>query len=508
MMRNRFRIEDWLVEVRLGRVSRNGKTVHLEPQVMKVLAYLASKPHEVVSKDELLSELWNGNVASDASLARCISRIRVVFGDDARKPRIVETIPKVGYRLIAEVNTRRPVEAAPVSSRPSNRSMPAAAALVLGVAISAKISNPTETPLESVYDAAAVEAYRQGRELHSKYTYAFNQNSIAHFETALTIEPEFGLAYAGLADALVQEAHYWNGGREAEALQLATRAVELEPERVESHRALGKALAINGEGVAALEAYQAALELDPADWAAALQSANLRFQRLEFEQAEALYLQALEHAPNLDVAMSNLGYLYLKSGDVEAARHWFDRALERFPLQQQAGARLAMLEMFTGETGKALARCERLVESYPTHYSCLQLLAVGNLIEGELTRARQGFDAVLAAYPEDRYARLGNARVLIAEGRRNDATALIDSVLAETRNQLAEGDAEAYDYWLMAGCYTLLGDELSAYQWFDKAAQAGRRFSLWDANDPLFSSLHGDGRFDGYIAATAGLSSR
>jgi DNA-binding winged helix-turn-helix (wHTH) protein/Tfp pilus assembly protein PilF len=505
MMGDQFRIEDWLVEVRLGRVSRNGLTVHLEPQVMKVLAYLAARPHEVISKDELLTELWNGNCASDASLARCISRIRVVLGDDARKAHIVETIPKVGYRLVGRVR------------RPANRNTriaisrwlgAAAAAVVLGVAISAGISGPSEMRLESVYDAAAVDAYRKGLELYNKYTYPFNQNSIAHFEKALAIEPDFGLAYAGLADALVQEAHYWKGDRKADALKFAGQAVALEPQRVESHRALGKALAINGEDVAALHAYHKALELDPADWVSALQSANLRFQRLEFEQAEALYLQTLEHAPNLDVAMSNLGYLYLKSGNVEAARRWFDRALERFPLQQQAGGRLAMLELFTGETGKALARCERLVESYPAHYSCLQLLAVGSLIEGDFGKARQGFDAVLASYPEDRYARLGNAKVLIAEGRHREAEELIESVIAETSDKLAESDAESYDYWLMAGCHTLLGDDALAYQWFDKAAQAGRRFSLWDANDPLFASLHGDRRFDGYIAATAVVSPR
>ena len=48
----------------------------------------------------------------------------------------------------------------------------------------------------------------------------------------------------------------------------------------------------------------------------------------------------------------------------------------------------------------------------------------------------------------------------------------------------------------------MLGNNADAYEWFDKAAEAGRRFFLWDKADPLFAGLRGDGRFDHYIAAT------
>ena len=506
MMEKSFRIEDWLVEVRLGRLSGEGRTVHLEPQVMKVLAFLASKPDEVVTKDELLGELWNGNIASDAALARCISRIRVAFGDNSKEPRIIETIPKIGYRLIADVQHG----SADVASRSGWKWLAAAAVgLVLAVATVGQFIGDGDADALAGHNEKAVEAYRKGRDQHARYTYPFNQNAIAHFERALEIDPDFGLAYAGLSDALVQEAFYWGGERAAEALRYAERAVELEPARVESVRALGKALEINGFEEDALDAFKQALEIEPDDWASALQSANLYFRRLDFDNAERYYLVALRLSPNLDVAMSNLGFLYLKSGDIEEARQWFDRALELFPLQQQAASRLAMLEMFIGQPDQARTRCERLVESYPKHYGCLQLLAVTSLAQNNLEEALAGFTRVLDTFPGDRYARLGKAKVLLNQAKRTEAINLVEKVLSETNEKITNGESEAYDYWLIAGCHTLLGDTTVAYEWFNKAAEAGRRFSLWDETDPLFTTLRGDRRFDHYIAATRfGHSSR
>ena len=504
MMESKFRMEGWLVDVRLGRLSRGSGAVHLEPQVMKVLAYLASKPHEVVTKDELLRELWRDNVASDAALARCMSRIRVAFGDDPKQPRFIETIPKIGYRLIAGVQQALPDNA----SRSGRHWLAAAAAgLLLVVVLAGQFTGPSSADALTGHNKEAVEAYHKGRDQHAKYTYPFNQNAIIHFETALEIDPSFGLAHAGLSEALVQEAHYWGGERAAEALRHAQRAVELEPERVESARALGKALASNGFYDRALDAFDKVLEIDPDDWASALQSANLHFQRLDFDNAETFYLIALRSAPNLDVAMSNLGYLYLKSGNTEAARQWFDRALDLFPLQQQAASRLAMLDMFTGYPDEARLRCERLVESYPRNYGCMQLLAVNSLAQGNFEEALREFTRVLDAFPDDRYARLGKAKVLMAQKKQPEAIGLVEEVLATTNEKIASGDSESYDYWLVAGCHAVLGNADDAYDSFDKAAEAGRRFFLWDEADPLFEDLRSDSRFHHYIAATRPVDS-
>jgi DNA-binding winged helix-turn-helix (wHTH) protein len=103
-----FRINDWLVQPQINSVERDGKTWHLEPKVMQVLVHLASHPNEVLSKDRLLEAVWHDTFVGDDVLVRCISEIRYVFGDDPKSSRIIQTIPKGGYRLIAAVTPLSP----------------------------------------------------------------------------------------------------------------------------------------------------------------------------------------------------------------------------------------------------------------------------------------------------------------------------------------------------------------------------------------------------------------
>ena len=105
-----FRLGPWLVEPSLSTVSRNGSAVHLEPKVMEVLVCLARQPGEAVTKDQLLKTVWPETFVSDDALTRAISELRRVLEDDAREPDFIQTIPKRGYRLVAQV---QPVNGAP-----------------------------------------------------------------------------------------------------------------------------------------------------------------------------------------------------------------------------------------------------------------------------------------------------------------------------------------------------------------------------------------------------------
>jgi DNA-binding winged helix-turn-helix (wHTH) protein len=115
-----FRIDDWLVQPQINSVQKEGKTWHLEPKVMQVLLQLASHPNEVLSKDRLLEAVWHDTFVGDDVLVRCISEIRYVFGDDPKSSRVIQTIPKGGYRMIAAVTAEVPIiePATSVSGRP------------------------------------------------------------------------------------------------------------------------------------------------------------------------------------------------------------------------------------------------------------------------------------------------------------------------------------------------------------------------------------------------------
>ena len=112
-MKGDFRIGSWLIEPTLNRIGRNGSSRHLEPKVMRVLVCLAEGKGKVVSKQQLVNECWTGTFVTDDVLTRSISELRDAFGDNARDPRIIQTIPKQGYRLVlpvAEQSTAAPAQ--------------------------------------------------------------------------------------------------------------------------------------------------------------------------------------------------------------------------------------------------------------------------------------------------------------------------------------------------------------------------------------------------------------
>lgn len=78
--------------------------VRLEPKAMQVLVYLAEREGKVISRAELEEKVWEGRIVGEDALTNTISKLRRAFSDNARHPKVIETLPKTGYRLIAEVD--------------------------------------------------------------------------------------------------------------------------------------------------------------------------------------------------------------------------------------------------------------------------------------------------------------------------------------------------------------------------------------------------------------------
>src|SRR5512143_2991231 len=104
MMPGEFKVGDWLIEPDLNRATRGGQVVQIEPKILEVLACLADHAGEVLSKERIVRTVWSGTFVSDGILSYSISELRKKLGDDARNPRIIQTISRKGYRLIAPVS--------------------------------------------------------------------------------------------------------------------------------------------------------------------------------------------------------------------------------------------------------------------------------------------------------------------------------------------------------------------------------------------------------------------
>ncbi len=98
-----FRLGEWEVRRDEGLLCSGDRSVRLEPRVMDVLVHLAAHPDRMVSKEELLAEVWGGAFVEEGALSQAIHSLRKALGDDARQPRFIQTVPKRGYRLVAAV---------------------------------------------------------------------------------------------------------------------------------------------------------------------------------------------------------------------------------------------------------------------------------------------------------------------------------------------------------------------------------------------------------------------
>ena len=87
------------------RLTRDGAPVELSGRYLDALVVLVGTPGKLVSKERFLEEVWHGVPVTDEALTQCIKALRRALGDDAARPRFIETVPKYGYRFISEVST-------------------------------------------------------------------------------------------------------------------------------------------------------------------------------------------------------------------------------------------------------------------------------------------------------------------------------------------------------------------------------------------------------------------
>ena len=141
--KSELRIGDWRVQPQLNRIAGRGEEHQLEPKVMEVLLRLARQPGAVVSRDQLLSDVWPDTVVVETAVFRAVSELRRAFDDDPKNPRVIDTVRKRGYRLIAPVEHWRDAlspDLAMAAARGRPRSWRAVGLGAFGLALAATVA--------------------------------------------------------------------------------------------------------------------------------------------------------------------------------------------------------------------------------------------------------------------------------------------------------------------------------------------------------------------------------
>src|SRR6476661_4566799 len=117
-MAGSFVFEQFVLDPDDRQLRRGADPVELNGRYFDALALLVHERGKLVSKDRFLDEVWRGVPVTDEALTQCVRTLRRQLGDDASRPRFIETVPKHGYRFIA------PVRALEASGRPADSPRP------------------------------------------------------------------------------------------------------------------------------------------------------------------------------------------------------------------------------------------------------------------------------------------------------------------------------------------------------------------------------------------------
>jgi DNA-binding winged helix-turn-helix (wHTH) protein len=99
---------EYALDTQLYELRHAGQPCQLEPQVFNVLTYLLQHRDRVVTKDELLDQLWPNQFISEVTLHHRVMEARKAIGDSGRAQRCIKTVHRRGYRFIADVTLAEP----------------------------------------------------------------------------------------------------------------------------------------------------------------------------------------------------------------------------------------------------------------------------------------------------------------------------------------------------------------------------------------------------------------
>lgn len=107
-LRSGFQLDQWYIEPKRHHITGPEGAMRVPPRAMEVLVCLAEQAGDVVSREALLEQVWGNVIVTEDALTRCIADLRKLFKEDAKEPRLIETIRMGGYRLMVPVQVVQP----------------------------------------------------------------------------------------------------------------------------------------------------------------------------------------------------------------------------------------------------------------------------------------------------------------------------------------------------------------------------------------------------------------
>ncbi len=442
-----YRVGSFVVDTDSYRLLKDGAPLALSPKALDLLILFLGRPHTLVTKDDMLNALWPGVAVTDNALTQVVSELRQALGDSPASPVFIQTVPRRGYRFVADV-AREDARAITLAS-----------------------------PARDAGSPDACRAFTDGRLKLEMLDPSQVAGAMADFERALALDQQYAMAHVGLAHA-----HFWvfqasrasNRPDVAAAMRAvghARRAIEIDADLAEAHSALALILIGVDRPVEAVASGRRALALEPGNWRHQFRLGMAAWGAERLACLDAVVVQF----PQMAYAYFGIAMVHIARSDLAAAEDILTRGvavgddaalrLERFPgrglhwltglVRLAAGdrdrARVA-LQQELDSTARALFAEEFVMDA------CYGL-GFAQLSDGDPQGAVALFDQALIRYPEHARSLVGRAVALrtlgnaeAAQASLSGAASAIDAIrplrpneasLATACLQLAKGEPDA-----------------------------------------------------------------
>lgn len=390
----------------------HGIALPITPKTADLLAYFLQRPGEIVSKAKIMDALWRDGDVTEANLTQHVFLLRQIFSAHSPHERFVVTHAAHGYRFVAPVQ--------PTPSEPARR--------------------------------PGFREYARGRFYADQRTEASLELALANFQHAHAIDARNADALSGIAFCHVLRAEYLIAPPDALDLgrEAAQKALELDPDHVEAHLAMGDVrLFRDWDFAGALESYDRALLRDPS-------SSRVRYFR---------------------------AWRFGMTGEFDRGVAEIEMAIGRDPYSFELQTALAVLELMRGAFDASVAACDDVLAFDPTNaharFYRRAALAYGSV-------PHEALDAFLEEDPvEHRQQAIGIAGY--AAGRCGD-TALALQML----ELLSDGRTFAYvSPFNVAHVLLGLGREADGLAALERGVRVRDAWSMFVPHHPMLSRVRG-----------------
>ncbi len=490
-----YRFGAYAVDSEKFELTRSGELIAVQPQVFALLVFLIENRDRVVSKDEIIDNVWAGRIVGDGTLNARINALRRALGDDGNSQKMIKTLPRQGFRFVNELE---PIaqEASEVLVGDAQKPFRAG---VNSVAVLPFVNISADSEQNYFADGLTedlITDLSKNPELfviarHSSFSYRNSPKSVSEIgnELGVAFVLEGSVRRAGdrvrinaqLIDAETG-GHVWaerydghvqnifDVQDEITAKIIAALQVNLKETSVASrstHSVEAYELSLKGRAkffmfspetnVECIQLLEQSIAIDPSfsdAWAGLVfpYQSGWSFAWPGYDDgllvAHEKAKSAVELAPDSSLANSRLGWVQTFLREHELAIEHFERAIELDPNSADAHTWFCETLNYAGQPERALEMGEKSLRYDPVAPpNCLHHIAHAYFLMGELEKAEEFDRRAIRMAPSFPPARIVMSAILTELGRVDEAKAQISDLLAIDSKYDFQRYDERYPYY-------------------------------------------------------------